>query len=343
MNVQPTPVEVLPSGFSYEVPADRAMFQFSVFSMNAGGGTIAMQHYLKQNGKIIDARQTVDNVVPFTENGIKSNNNHPAFSNLVVSAGPLEVWYQNESKLNKSIVFGLGEIQQEKGVNNAYKFYQYKGLETTPFFKQLNAGESTKFEINIQAKHGYGNVTEVAPGTLHKTFNANLFVNGTIYNGETEYTYGDGNYRPYDGLVVKANGQTTIKINPVGNRSVFVGLEINAYGQGQTGRVKVLEQNGIGICANHIRISTYVFNYINFNAVEGDLQVLYKMFNNSGVVDLETMSILQPDGTTENVTLPAKLAASLKSNMNYVYWGVGAVGLGALAWYFRKDISKIFK
>lgn len=311
-NNQPFVIPTLAVGSEVDIPNNRAIFQVSAFSM-AVNGQIAGEYYLTNNGIPFYSNKNDDNVI--REKGVFDNNNHPAGGSIPVEAGTVELAYKNNSKLGKSIVLGLGEIKSNIIENFAYKFYSLNGLKTTPYYTQVDPSETAFLAIPIESKNTFGYVAEAMAGTLHKQFNISIIIDGKIWLGEMEINYGDGNYNSFGGMPIKANSQNSFKLNPKGDRSKFVAIQVTTYGAGETGRVKVLESNGVGVSFKHIRISSYVFNYNygfehptwkKYNALEaGD--VYYKMFNNEGKVDAKTMSIVQ------GATTPKVATSSVKS------------------------------
>lgn len=342
-----TPILEIPTaqiGVEFDVPKERAIFQASAFSMGLNG-QIGAEYYLKNNGISFLSIKNNDNEI--TSPGVISKNNHPSGGSIVVSSGNVELAYKNTSKLGKSIVLGLGEIKSDRIENLSYRFYGYQGLKTTPYYTQVDAGETAFLAIPIERKDTFGYVQEAQAGTLHKKFNANLIVDGKLWLGEMEWSNNGAQWYNFDGKELAINQTHNLKLRPKGDGSKYVSIQVTTFGGGETGRVKVLEVNGVNISFNHVRISTYVFNYNygfehptwpKYNALEaGD--IYYKMFNNEGKVDSNKMEIVQ-GATSEKVdTLSIKNIFSSGKNSFTIIIPIGLILL-VIYW---KQIKKLFK
>lgn len=280
-----SPVEMLNIGETYEVPIDRNVIQMSSFSFGKNG-IQGMQTYLKQYGKLICYLRSNDGEVT---NGGYSNNNHPMMTQIVIKGGQLEVGYKNATNQDYPIVFGLAQIANNMG----YTFYYPNGLKSAFYYKQLNKNDNTVKRFNVEIENDYGWVQQKEPGSLVKDFNVNFFKDGKLYleemlwNGDNEFKYN---------VPVKANSTETRCIRSKKEGSLEVCIKINTKGYGETGTVEVIsEKGGLKVSKDMVRISGYVYNYINYSAQEGIKNKDYKMYNNAGFVNELTKSIVQKE------------------------------------------------
>lgn len=280
-----SPVEMMNVGETYEVPIDRNVIQMSSFSFGKNG-IQGMQTYLKQYGKLICYLRSNDGEVT---NGGYFNNNHPMMTQIVIKAGLLEVGYKNATNHDYPIVFGLAQIANNMG----YTFYYPNGLKAAFYYKQLNKNDNTVKRFDVQIDNDYGWIQQKENGSLVKDFNVNFFKDGKLYleemlwNGDNEFKYN---------VPVKANSTETRCIRSKKDGSLEVCIKINTKGYGETGSVEVVsEKGGLKISKDMVRISGYVYNYINYSAQEGIKNKDYKMYNNAGYVDELTKSIVQKD------------------------------------------------
>lgn len=252
-------VEMLPVGETYQVPIDRNIIQMSSFSFGKNG-IQGMEAYLKQYGKLICYLRNADGEVT---NGGYSNNNHPMMTQIVIKTGDLEVGYKNSTNVDYPIVHGLARISNNMG----YTFYYPKGLNAAFYYKQLGKNETSVKRFNVEIGDDYGWIQEKQPGSLVKDFNVNFWLNGKLYleemmwNGDNEFKYN---------VPVKANSSETRCIRSKKEAGLEVCLKIDTKGYGETGSVTLVSsKGGLQVSKDMVRISGYVYNFVNFSAQEG--------------------------------------------------------------------------
>lgn len=273
-NPNGNPVEMFQVGETYQVPIDRNIIQMSVFSMGKKG-IQGMEAYLKQDGKTICYLKNADNELT---NGGYFNNNHPMMSQIVIKTGQLEVGYKNATNTDYPITFGLSRIANNMG----YTFYQPNGLSSAFFYRQLGKNEASVKKFNVEIGDDYGYISEREPGSLVKDFNVNFWKDGKLYmeemlwNGDNEFRYN---------VPVKVNNSETRCIRSKKDGSLEVCLKIDTKGYGETGTVTLVSaKGGLQVSKDMVRISGYVYNYINYSAAEGLKNKDYKLYNNAGYV-----------------------------------------------------------